>query len=77
MTEQRFQMVKGSQSCHCCFEFTIVDMTRPVIINGEHYENQFEPVCECFEEDAARQVVDALNASIAKPSGMCPNQSSS
>jgi hypothetical protein len=54
-------VVNGSQSCHCCFEFTVVDKTKPVMINGEHYENRFEPLCECFDQDEAEQIADALN----------------
>lgn len=62
MDQQRFKVVKGSQSCHCCFEATVVDTTKPVMIGGEHYEGQFEPVCECFEVEDAETVCHALNA---------------
>ncbi len=57
----RYKVVDGSQSAHCCFVSTVVDTTKPVMIGGEHYKGQFEPVCECFDEDAAKQIADALN----------------
>jgi hypothetical protein len=59
---ERYIVVEGSQSCHCCFDFTVVDTTRPVIIGGEQYENQFESVCECFEQVDAIEICKALNA---------------
>jgi hypothetical protein len=62
MEGPRYKIVEGSQSAHCCFEYTIVDTTKPVMIGGEHYKNQFEPVCECFEEGEAKLIADALNA---------------
>lgn len=59
---ERYKLVKGSQSAHCCFDFTVVDTTRPVMIHGEHYDGQFEPLCECFEKEDAERIVAALNA---------------
>lgn len=58
----RYIVVKGSQSAHCCFEATVVDMTKPVIIGGEHFDNQYEPVCECFDIADAETIAAALNA---------------
>jgi hypothetical protein len=58
----RYKVVKGSQSAHCCFEATVVDTTRPVMIGDEHYERQYEPICECFEERDAAVIAGALNA---------------
>lgn len=57
----RFKIVAGSQSAHCCFDFTVVDTTRPKMIHGEHYDNQFEPMCECFDEAEATAITAALN----------------
>jgi len=59
----RYKVVSGSQSAHCCFDATVVDTTRPVMIHGEHYEGQFEPICECFDTDDAAAIADAMNAS--------------
>lgn len=52
----RYVVVKGSQSCHCCFDFTVVDTTKPTGYNG-----QFTIICECFEEADAKIVAEALN----------------
>jgi hypothetical protein len=59
---KRFKVVKGSQSCHCCFEYTVVDTSKPVMIGDEHYKDQFEPVCETFEKGEAELICISLNA---------------
>jgi hypothetical protein len=60
----RYLVVEDSQSAHCCFEATVVDSHRP-----DDYENfegevvqRYEAICECFSEEQARLVADALNA---------------
>lgn len=58
---ERYKVVPGSQSSHCCFEWTVVDATRPIMIGGEHYNGEYESVCECFEEADARLIADSLN----------------
>jgi len=58
----RYKVVDGSQSCHCCFSETVVDTTKPVMIGGKHYESQYEAVCECFDAADAKLICDALNA---------------
>lgn len=65
----RYKTYRGSQSAHCCFEATVVDTTKPVIIGGEHYKDHgdngqyhYESVCECFEMEDAEKVCAALNA---------------
>lgn len=62
MIVKPYQVVDGSQSCHCCFEATVVDMRKPVMIGDEHYNDQYEVVCECFETDNAIKIAAALNA---------------
>lgn len=57
----RYLVVEGSQSWHCCFDWTVVDTTQPVIIAGDHYKGQFEAVCECFEQWQASEICEALN----------------
>lgn len=59
---QRYKVVPGSESAHCCFEFTIVDTMRPLMIDGDPFENQFDTVCETFSEVDAELVCNALNA---------------
>ena len=58
----RYKLVEGSQTAHCCFAFTVVDTTKPVMTGGEHYDSQFDPVCECFDFDDAYKICEALNA---------------
>jgi len=57
----RYKVVEGSQSCHCCFDATVVDTTRPVMIGGSQYDGQFEAVCESFDTADAQLICDALN----------------
>ena len=65
----RYQIFRGSQSLHCCFDATVVDTTKPIIISGEHYKDtgeecryHYESVCECFEMKDANRICAALNA---------------
>lgn len=63
----RYQSIDKSQSGHCCFEATVVDTTKPEIVNGEHYRDRegrfrYEIVCECFSMKDAQLICDALNA---------------
>ncbi|GEM_PF-4731395 len=56
----RFSVVKGSQSAHCCFYWTVVDTEQPVIDSP----GEFAQVCECFEEADARLLANLLNLSL-------------
>lgn len=58
---KQYKVIAGSQSAHCCFCATVVDTTKPVMIHGEHYNNEYESVCECFEIEHAQFIADALN----------------
>ena len=58
----KYAIVNGSQSAHCCFDYTVVDTTRPYMIGGKQYDGRFESICECFDEEQAQLVCDALNA---------------
>ena len=62
----RYQIYNGSQSWHCCFEYTVIDTTKPKTIGDEHYKDQtgqyqYEAVCECFEKEHAQLICNALN----------------
>lgn len=61
MVSERYKIADGSQSAHCCFTHTVVDTTQPVMIGGDHYDNQFEVICECFTLEDAQLVTNALN----------------
>lgn len=65
----RYAIYKGSQSQHCCFDFTVVDTTKPTIINGIHFkwsdgQYQYEAICECFFIEDAERICSALNAQL-------------
>lgn len=53
----RYQVVRESQSGHCCFVATVVDTATPL----EWPEGEFKSVCECFELKDARKIAKALN----------------
>jgi len=51
-----FVVLTGSDSAHCCFEFTVVEKT------GEGCKT----VCECFDLEDAARICAALNATHSK-----------
>jgi hypothetical protein len=59
----RYKVVDCSQSAHCCFGCTVVDTTKPEMIGGKHYNDQYESVCETFDRADADLICAALNAS--------------
>lgn len=62
--ENRFKVVEGSQSVHCCFSATVVDTRYPHrTYHGVTIENKYETVCECFDESVAETICNILNAS--------------
>lgn len=61
ITDRRYRVIEGSQSVHCCFEYTVVDTARPVIHKGVQYRDYFEAVCECFNRNDADLVCESLN----------------
>lgn len=68
----RFQVVDGSQSGHCCFEHTVIDTSRPVVYHGVPFvddgQQRYTSVCECFGRTEADMIAASLNAaSIAPP----------
>jgi hypothetical protein len=62
-----FKIITGSRSGHCCFNWSVVDTTQPTMFGPHYYrdrqtgEMQYEAVCECYHEDDAKMIVDALN----------------
>ena len=59
MPEPRYKVVKGSESQHCCFNYTVVDTHKVEDAGGGAF--YFETVCECFKEKYATIVCNALN----------------
>ncbi len=66
MKQKRFKIQKGSASGHpCCFDYTVIDTSRPFMVHGEQYVDngvpQFHSACECTEESYAQMICKALN----------------
>lgn len=66
MESERYRVVEGSESAHCCFEWTVVDTEKPFHITGIGFENRFEQVCESFSMENAVMICDALNYQFRK-----------
>ncbi len=60
---ERYKVIEGSQSCHCCFEWTVVDTSRSM----EYTESGYPAVCECFDRADAEEICIALNAFSGPP----------
>lgn len=52
----KYKVIKGSDSAHCCFEYTVVDTYRL-----DEFNHKPITVCECFEENDANLIAIALN----------------
>ena len=52
-----------SSSGHpCCNSHSVVDIRKPVMIRGEHYDNQYEVLCETLDEESAIFIMLAVNS---------------
>lgn len=58
----RYEVIKGSESSHCCFEATVTDTHKKC--HGDHHDDW---VCECFNVSRAHQIADALNIADEAP----------
>lgn len=56
----RYQVVMGSESAHCCFEATVIDTAKEVLGHPDW-------VCECFDPPRAHDIAAALNAADEAP----------
>lgn len=61
----QYVAIKGSASGHCCFDWTVVDTAKPLIIGGKRYKDESESVCECFDKESADLIAAALNRAAA------------
>ena len=53
---QRFIVVDGSVSGHCCFSCSVIDTSiEKDLLEGKHV------VCECYEESSAKAIANAMN----------------
>lgn len=53
---RRYRVFDGSESAHCCFEATVVDLGS--IDRWGDPEN----ICECFDRDTAHRIAGLLNS---------------
>ncbi len=58
----KYKMIEGSSSAHCCFAFTVLNLTKPLEYQGSDDVIDYEIVCECFTEEDADLVCKALNS---------------
>lgn len=56
----RYKVLAGSQSGHCCFDYTVVDTLKPHPVYAS--QGLFDAICETFSEEEAHAVARALNA---------------
>ena len=56
----RYKVLAGSQSGHCCFDYTVVDTLKPHPVYAS--QGLFDAICETFREEKAHAVARALNA---------------
>lgn len=54
----RFIIVQGSCSAHCCFEYTVVDADAGKESYGDYWKKS---MCECFDLEDAEIICNALN----------------
>lgn len=48
----RYKIVEGSESGHCCFEFSVIDTQNKEL---------FEPICETYTKRHAELICNCLN----------------
>lgn len=54
---ERYKVEEGSNSCHCCFEYTVFDTT----VKTGYDPKPFGSVCETFDKADAEIICAALN----------------
>ena len=55
----RFKVVNRSLSNHCCFSHSVLDTGKKADYAG--IDSDSEVMCECFDEESAQMICDALN----------------
>lgn len=56
--KERYVIQEGSNSGHCCFEYSIVDTHR----KNQSLHHEYHTICECFYEKDAVLIKEALEA---------------
>lgn len=62
MSDKRYRVLDYSDSCHCCFEYTVIDTITPTKCSIGADLRPYTWVCECFEKADAERIAAALNA---------------
>lgn len=57
----RYKVVPGSTSQHCCFDFSVI-VSKPREVREYWGDDGVDTMCECFDEAAAKKIAAALNA---------------
>jgi hypothetical protein len=57
----RYKVVEGSQSAHCCFSATVIDSANEIRSPDGRRLDYFDAVCECISSIDAEFVARALN----------------
>lgn len=74
----RYEIREGSQTAHCCYEWTVIDTAKPILLgpNKTPYivdgEQRYEPICECWEQSDAMAICLALNAVSEQNAALSP-----
>lgn len=55
----KYEVVKGSASGHCCFDWSVV--VSDSLVKTEDYEYFGDILCECTNEESARNICDKMN----------------
>lgn len=64
--KQRYQVLPGSDSGHCCFEATVIDTQTPTPSSTGVDLRPYTWICECFELADAERIAAALNATVVE-----------
>jgi hypothetical protein len=63
----RFVVIEGSQSGHCCFDYTVVDTDRPDLAFATVLpQPRWVALCETFYRKQADAIAAAMNAETEK-----------
>jgi len=60
--EERFIVKDGSNSGHCCFEYSVIDTYRKPFKYDDGGISEPYAVCECFYKQEAEEICRALNS---------------
>lgn len=61
---KRYIVEEGSDSGHCCFQWSVIDLSVIEEISGDGLKLWHKVICECFEEEDAENICNLLNKSV-------------